>query len=179
VRADNRAAGDHVKEPIMRANLLSVVVCVLLAVGASLAKADEKEAIQERIDEFTNAWNEHNPERMAALWAEDGDLINPFGHEAKGREQVRQLFAEEQAGPMRQSRHEMRVDSVRMVGDLALVDLKSTVTGIRGPDDREFPPLNLHIFNVMTRRDGEWMIISARPYAFLPPPGGEGAERRR
>jgi uncharacterized protein (TIGR02246 family) len=176
--ADNRSARHYVKELIMKAIATSVVVCLLLGMGSSLARADEKAAIQERVDGFTAAWNAHDPERMAALWVEDGDVINPFGRAAKGRDEVRRLFADEQAGPMRQSRHEMRVESVRMVGDLALVDLKSTITGIRGEDDRAYPPLNLHIFNVMTRRDGEWMIISARPYALLPPPGGDGAVQR-
>ena len=164
----------------MKIITLSVLLFAWLAATPSSATAageqQEKQEIQARIDEFTAAWNRHDAEQMAAVWAEDGDLINPFGRKAVGRDEVRGLLADEHAGVMKQSKHEMKVASVRMVGDVALVDLDSSITGMRHPETgAEMPPMKLHIFAVMTKQDGKWMILSARPYSYLPAPEGEGS----
>ena len=67
----------------------------LLAAGAlavalaptTLAAADDTDtaAIHARTQEFLAAWNRHDAKEMAAVWAPDGDLVNPFGRAAKGR----------------------------------------------------------------------------------------------
>lgn len=156
----------------------SVLLLAWLAVAppsaAAAAEQQERQEIEARIGEFTDAWNRHDAEQLSALWAEDGDLINPFGRRAMGRDEVRQLMADEHAGVMKQSNYEMKVDSMRMVGDVALVDLDATLTGIRDPEsDAELPPLKLHAFVVMTKQDGKWMILSARPYRYLQRPESE------
>lgn len=160
----------------MKTITLSVLLFAWLAVapGSATAAAEqqEKQQIQSRIDEFTAAWNRHDAEQMSAIWAEDGDLINPSGRHAQSRAEVKKLLADEHASVMKQSKHEMKVASVRMVGDVALVDMDSTVTGMRNPEGgADLPPLKLHIFAVMKQQDGKWMILSARPYSYLPPAG--------
>ncbi len=163
----------------MKIITVSILLFAWLAVAPGSATAaaggqQQRQEIQARIDEFTAAWNRHDTEQMSALWTEDGDLINPFGRKAEGRDEVRRLFADEHAGVMKQSKHEMKVASVRMVGEVALVDMDSTVTGMRNPESgADLPPLKLHIFAVMTKQDGKWMILSARPYSYLEHPEGE------
>src|SRR4051812_31529263 len=100
-----------------------VVLCVLGALSNSARAADHGQAIKARVATFVDAWNQHDAKQMAACWTEDGDLINPFGVSAKGREQIEQLFAKEQSQIMKNTTNEMSVASIRMVGDdLALVD---------------------------------------------------------
>jgi ketosteroid isomerase-like protein len=47
------------------------------------------------------AWNRHDAAALAALWHEDGDLINPAGRWAQGRAQVEKLFRDEQSTVMK------------------------------------------------------------------------------
>lgn len=160
-----------------------IILSNLLFAGLAMApgwvtiaiRQPEKQQIQARIDEFTSAWNRHDAEEMAAVFAEDGDLINPSGRQAKGREEVRRLLADEHAALMKQSRHEMKVTGVRMVSEVALVDLDSTVTGMLNPETGgQLPTMKLHVFAVMSQQDGKWMILAARPYSYMPPvQGGE------
>jgi uncharacterized protein (TIGR02246 family) len=132
----------------------------------------DDEAIRQCIAAFVSAWNKHDPRQMAACWAQDGDLINPFGRPAQGRLKVEQLFTEEQQGPMKQSTHQMNITSVRPIaGDLALVDAECNITGIRGPDGKEMPVFTPHVFLAMSKKDGNWSILSARAFAFMPRPG--------
>ena len=133
------------------------------------ARGQESRNIERRIAEFVTAWNKHDPVQMAALWAEDGDLINPFGRLAKGRQQVEQLFRDEHASPMKSCRNEMAIASQRWVADnVVVVDADCTMMGIRGADGKELPTFNPHVVLVMGKTDGDWQILAARPYAFRP-----------
>ncbi len=128
--------------------------------------------IERRLGDFLAAWNRHEPAQMASVWHDDGDLIDPWGRIAKGRQQVQALFRDEQAGPMKTSTHQIAISSVRLVSsDLALVDGEGTVTGVRDSSGKELPPFKPHVFMVVAKRDGEWKILSARPYAFSSRPG--------
>jgi uncharacterized protein (TIGR02246 family) len=132
----------------------------------------DDQAIRQVMAEFVAAWNRHDPTQMASYWAQDGDLINPFGRPAKGRLQVEQLFAEEQGGAMKRSTHQMTVTSARILpGDVAIVDGDCNITGMAGPDGKEMPAFNPHLFMVLGKRDGNWKVLAARPYAFVPQPG--------
>jgi ketosteroid isomerase-like protein len=99
-------------------------------------------------------------------------LIDPFGRYARDRSQVEQLFTEEQQGPMKQSRHQLNITAVRTAsGDVALVDADCTLTGMRDAAGKELPVFKPHVFFLMGRKDGNWAILAARPYAFVPRPG--------
>ena len=87
----------------------------LLAFSTAMAAGDE-EAIQKRLDEFVAAWNNHDAEAMAALWAPDGDLINPFGRVAKGRPEVEKLFIDEHASFTKGTTYKVTSSLVRVLG---------------------------------------------------------------
>jgi uncharacterized protein (TIGR02246 family) len=160
---------------VMKKMLALVVGVMALGICNVARAADPTDAVKERVAAFVTAWNQHDVKAMAACWAEDGDLINPFGRIAKGRDEVEKLFTDEHAGVMKQSTHEMKVESARMVGDVALVDVDSTITGMHDAEGKELPVMKLHVFLVMKEKDGKWMIEAARPYAYRKPPGA-GAE---
>ncbi len=129
-------------------------------------------AIERRLGDFVAAWNRHEPAQMASVWHDDGDLINPWGRIAKGREQVQALFRDEHSGPMKTCTYHMTTTSLRLVsGDVAVVDSESTLTGMRDAAGKELPPYKPHIVLVLNKRDGEWRILCARPYAFTSRPG--------
>jgi uncharacterized protein (TIGR02246 family) len=149
------------------------VALVSLAVPAGLraSQADDEASIRRFGVDFSAAWNRHDPKAMASFWAEDGDLINPFGRWAKGRAEVEKLFQDEHAGVMAGTSYSTTLSSVRfLTPDVAVTDWDIVVTGMRGPDGSAAPPFKPHLALVMVRRGGRWLSLAARPYAFLAPP---------
>lgn len=133
----------------------------------SPAMAQDIRAIEGRIADFVTAWNKHDPVRMAALWHDDGDLINPFGRIAKGRNEVEDLLREEHSTITKNCTNQFNIDSVRLAGnDVAIVDIESVMVGMRDPQGNELPPFKPHVFLVMSKKEGEWGVAAARPYAY-------------
>ncbi|MEE9179407.1 MAG: SgcJ/EcaC family oxidoreductase [Vicinamibacteria bacterium] len=143
----------------------------LLAFSTAIAAGDE-EAIQTRLDEFVAAWNHHDAKAMAAIWAPDGDLINPFGRVAKGRPEVEKLFIDEHASFMKGTTYKVTSSSVRVLGsEAAVLDFDAEITGMKAPDGSDRPAFEHHVTIVMVKKDGAWWFVAARPVGYLPTPG--------
>lgn len=124
--------------------------------------------VQAVLHHFTSAWDRHDPERLASLWADDGVLNHPWGWRAVGRDAVRELLAQEHLSTMAQSSLQLlgvSVDQVR--SDVAVVDIEGVLHDVRAPHGRLYD-LTHHLSAVMTRAgQGEWHIqtMSAFPNA--------------
>lgn len=133
---------------------------------------EARTAVERRVGQFVTAWNRHDPVQMASIWHDDGDLINPFGRFARGHSQVQELFRDEHAGPMKTCANQMSINAMRLASDdVAIVDADCTLTGMRGADGKELPTFKPHVLLVLTRREGDWRVLSARAYAMTPAPG--------
>ena len=71
------------------ASLVLFALALAVPLGAAASPTDE-ETIKAQVMAFAAAWDKHDPKAMAAFWAEDGDLVNPFGEMAKSRTEVEQ-----------------------------------------------------------------------------------------
>jgi uncharacterized protein (TIGR02246 family) len=153
----------------MRRSLALLAVFAALAAGPSMAAAQDDEAAIRRLSsDFFAAWTRHDVKAMAAVFADDADLINPFGRVAKGRAEIEKLFTEEHAGPFKGTSYEATV-SLRMVAPgVALGDWESTVTGMHDASSQALPPFKHHVAAVYVKKGGRWLTVAARPYAFLP-----------
>jgi uncharacterized protein (TIGR02246 family) len=144
-----------------------------LAAGAWAADGGLTADVHARNAQFKAAWDKHDPQAMAALWTEDGDLINPFGRFAKGRAEVEKLFRDEHTGMMKGTTFNILSDSSREIApDVAVGDWEAEITGMQGPDG-PMPPLKNHITVVYVKRNGQWWVAAARPEMFPPTPGSE------
>lgn len=150
---------------------LLTVLAATLALSPIAAMAQEDEAaIRQVTNDFMAAWGRHDVKAMAAAFATDADLINPFGRVAKGRAEIEKLLTEEHAGPFKGTTYAGTV-SVRMLSPTtALADWESTVNGMRDAGGNALPPFKHHVAAVYAKKDGRWLAVAARPYAFLPPP---------
>jgi uncharacterized protein (TIGR02246 family) len=164
----------------MRKTSLSLFAAALLAATAipagaadpHAAEAGAKAAIESRMNEFVAAWNAHNPKAMAAAWAEDADVINPFGVKAKGRAEIEKLFEGEQGGPMKASTYTIKSSSLRTLDHgIVLGDWDCVITGIIGPDGQAMPEFPHHVTTVYVENGGKWWAEYVRAYGYLPPPG--------
>jgi uncharacterized protein (TIGR02246 family) len=159
------------------------MLCVMVAwMSACLVSSAQESAansgIKKTVDEFAANWNKHDPVAMANEWTQDGDLINPQGRIARGRDQVAQLFSDEHtSGPFGKSTMTMAVLNVREISaEYAMADLEATVTGANmgpnAPSEQKF-----HVANVMKNEGGTWKIVSCRPYVFMSPPPAPAAAK--
>jgi uncharacterized protein (TIGR02246 family) len=159
------------------------VLFALLAVPAVRAQdhTEDDAAIHKRNDEFSDAWNKHDPKAMAACWTADGDLINPFGRHAKGTAEIEKLFTEEQTGPMAGTTYAGTIESIRYIGAgenvVAIVDVAGEITGMKGADGTAMPAFKHHVTYIARKVDGKWMDEGARAFAYVPKPGPKGASK--
>ena len=146
---------------------------VLLAVAVTAASwGAEMPALHARAAEFKAAWDRNDAKAIAALWAPDGDLINPFGRVAKGRAEVEKLFQDEQTTIMKGTKFVFVSESAHEIApDVALADWDIEVTGMKGPDGAAMPPLKHHVTVVWVKHDGQWWAAAARPVVYQPQPG--------
>jgi uncharacterized protein (TIGR02246 family) len=153
----------------MRKTMLAVLA--LSALGAGSALAQDEAAIRKASADFVAAWNRHDAKAMAALFAEDGDIINPSGRAARGRAEVEKLFTEEHAAVMKGSTYVLTKGDVRLLGPTTAVsDWESEITGMSGPQGEALPPFKHHVTIVYVKKGALWMAAVGRPYAFLPSP---------
>jgi len=153
--------------------VLLALVCLPPAFAAAPPKVGAKAAIEAVEKEFVAAWNAHDAKRLAAVWAPDGDLINPFGRVAKGRAELEKLLTEEQSTVFKTSTYQIESESIREIArGVAIADWESVVTGMVGPDGKPAPPLKHHVTVVYRLAEGHWQAVAARPVIYAPPPGG-------
>lgn len=87
-----------------------------------------------RVQEFAAAWNRHDPKALAAFWAPDGDLINPFGRVAKGRAEVEKLFTDEHSAFMKGTTFTLTGMTVRLLApNIAFTDWDVEISGMHAP----------------------------------------------
>ena len=73
--------------------LLSLAAFIIAAAPAASTPDDDIAAIKKNTAAFQAAWNKHDTKALAALWATDGDLIDPWGVTSVGRDAVEKFFA--------------------------------------------------------------------------------------
>jgi uncharacterized protein (TIGR02246 family) len=169
---------------ITRAVRPFAVAFVLLAMFAAAAKAAEPQAkkappksnvgsiksdlehensVRDLYAKFNEAWNRHDTQSMAGMWALDGDHQEPDGHTAKGRAAVLDLFTKQHQTVFKDTKLDMTLDAVWFItANTALVDGSYEVSGIRTPDGNTLPPRKGHLTSILLHEDGRWWIVASR-----------------
>ena len=152
--------------------LLTAAAAAAISVPARGAEAGDKAAIERLGSDFAAGWNAHDAKKMAAVWADDGSLINPFGQKAQGRAGIEKFFEAEQAGPMKGTTYKIESTSVRELDpSCAVADWDAVVTGMMDPSGKAQPPFPHHVTAVCVKKGGHWQAAAVRGFAFQPVPG--------
>lgn len=160
----------------MKRFIIAAAVCALAGIGTAAAEDAREKEVRSVSDAFVAAWNKHDAKALAALWAPEGDLINPFGRVATGRAEVEKLFADEHSTFMKASTYSLDTFKARFPSPaIAVVDYEGLATGIQGSDGSTPPPFKHHVSSVYTKKGGHWWIFAARATTFLPSPGAPAA----
>jgi uncharacterized protein (TIGR02246 family) len=130
---------------------------------AAKGSSREKEAIHNQIDMFVTAWNDHDLWAMSMVYAEDADLINPFGRIAKSRTAIETLLREEHAGPLKDSCISLMFEGLRLLTpDVAISDHSFEVSGVRDQSGKKMI-LRGHLTLVFKKHGDTWQIAACRP----------------
>ncbi len=146
------------------------------AVKKAAPVAGDEAGVKATFDAFSKAWAAGDAKARAALFTNDGSVINPFGQEAWGHAEIVKLFEQENATIGKGTTHVF--DHFRMtfiMPTLALVDCDGTVSGIKTPAGVDAPAQKIHVFVVAVKRGKDWQIRFARPTIFAAMPGSESA----
>jgi len=150
--------------------LLTILIATLGLSAGFAAAQDDEAAIRKVSNEFFAAWGQHDVKAMAATFAEDGEIINPYGREAKGRAAIETLFTDEHAGPFKGTTYSATVSLRMLAPTVAFGDWTSSVVGMHDPAGKALPPFEHHVAVAYVKKNGHWLAAEARPYAFLTPP---------
>jgi uncharacterized protein (TIGR02246 family) len=154
------------------AGLVLASITAISFARQSTAAEDEAANIRKQCSAFVNAWNKHDAKGMAAVFAEDGDSINPMGQLSSGRANVEKAFAAEHASMMKESTVKVLDEPVRLITpDVAISDAEAEISGVVQPDGKP-GTVQVHVTNVWKKSGGTWYVFASRPYLKMqaPPP---------
>jgi len=148
-----------------------LTLAVVATVIAASAFAADDAGIKKQFEALSAAFTAKDAKAVAALFAEDGDLINPSGVYAKGRADVEKVAAADIQNFLGRGVNTFTISDIRMVkSDVAIVTGTHTVSGIKGPDGNPAPDMKVLVTVVDVKKGGKWLAAAARPMIpFVPP----------
>ena len=152
--------------PLAVAVLVMAMVCEASALGADRAR-DESEIRQLQARQ-QDAWNRHDAKAYAALFSEDGDVVNVVGWWWKGRREIERQLQAAYAVVFRDSRLTIADVEVRFIArDVAVAHVRWTMEGARTPPLIPEPRLGIQI-QVLQKRGAAWRIVAFQNTNSLP-----------
>jgi len=132
-------------------------------VGGAESDVRNEKKVRELYERFTEAWNRHDPEALAALYAIDGDHTEPDGNHVDGRAAVALLFKRQHDTVFKHTRLLLQIADIWfMTSEVALVDGGYAISGIRTPDGEELPERRGRLTAVVLFENGQWLIAASR-----------------
>ena len=152
--------------------LFGFALVVGLSTAAHATPADDVNALLKTLGDNIN---KRDAKAIAAMFADDGDLISPAGVAAKNHADAEKVLSGDINGILKGTTSKFTADSVREVGAGAwLVDATHEAANMKGPDGKTMTG-KLHVVFVLTKNKANKLQFSAaRPYMFLPPPPAAG-----
>lgn len=129
--------------------------------AADPAEAEQRSAaLHERLEAYQQAWNEHDPNAVAAFFAEDADFVMGNLPPRRGRDEIREWWRDYFARQEPYRGLTLNVNSLRfLTPDIALINILTTTAG-QDSLGKEIPARRFRGTWVMHRMDGEWLIVA-------------------
>jgi uncharacterized protein (TIGR02246 family) len=149
---------------------IMLTILVASSTTATAGGTDEAAILQVHAD-FAARWNQGDTKAMAAMFADDADLINPLGRVAKGRSAIEKLYQDEHATAFKGSHFSSDCKGgVRLVRpDVAVVTCSFEITGMKRPDGKPLPPL-AGLYTATMVKMKTWQVVVGRPMIPYVPP---------
>jgi uncharacterized protein (TIGR02246 family) len=137
-----------------------LLAALLLAAFAAPAAAEPPVAL---LDRFMAAWSAGDAKAIAALFAADGDFVNPDGYRASGRAAIEAFYAGAFARGYAGSRGIGEVVAQRaVVPGLVLIDGRWNISGAKTENGTP-RPMEQGILTALLREESDgWRIVALR-----------------
>jgi uncharacterized protein (TIGR02246 family) len=146
----------------------------LVLTGSALAAdktAKDEEAVKATVQGFVDALNKGDGKALAALFTEEGSLVNVFGMEMVGRAAIEQTMTSQLAGPLKGVKSGINPTRVVFVKpDVAIGDADLETSGLKAPDGKPIAPIKSRGTAVFVKQKGKWLFAAARAYVHVPAP---------
>ena len=142
--------------PVAAAVLVVMTAHHASTLGANRAR-DESEIRQLQARQ-QDAWNRHDAKAYAALFTDDGDVVNVVGWWWRGRSEIERQLTAAYAVVFRESRLTITDVEVRFIArDVAIAHVRWTMEGARTPPSIPEPRQGIQM-QVLHKRGDAWRI---------------------
>ena len=142
--------------------ILGVSFAVLIG-GCRGGGPQDEGAIRKQIEQYQEAWNNHDATALAAHFDLDGDQILPGRPIVSGRADLEKRWREHFSGMAQGRRITLTVDSIRFLKpDVAIINTSAEFTGGRDPEGREIPPGQDRGTWVIIKKGDQWLLTALR-----------------
>lgn len=115
------------------------------------------------VNGFAQAWNAHDMEAFARLFAADAEFVNVVGLWWKGRDEIRRAHEATHATMFRNSRLTLLETTVRFPSpQIAIARSRWRLEGHVAPDGQPLPERSGVLVNVLASEGGAWRIIDSQ-----------------
>ena len=147
------------KELTFRIGLVAILIMASVAVGAAADRQADEAAIRDVAQtRQQQAWNQHDAKAYAALFAEDGDVVNVIGWWWKGRKEIESQLSDAFAFVFRESTLTITQVDIRFLRPkIAVAHTRWTMSGAKTPPTIPEPREGIQTL-VLQKLGGNWMI---------------------
>jgi uncharacterized protein (TIGR02246 family) len=153
--------------------ILLAYILILLAFPAGVvakSQASDEAAIRKVFSDFAEAWGKDDAKSMASQYTVDGNIINPTGRRANGREQIEKLFTDEHATIFKGTHITFSEGTIQFVTpDVAVFTSNYEIPGAHMPNAGEMTLKGI-VTSVMVKKKGKWWNSCTRPMVPVTPP---------
>ena len=115
------------------------------------------------IEAFAGAWNRHDMDAFARLFAADAEFVNVVGLWWRGRAEIRQAHEHIHTTIFKSSRLTVLETAVRFpLPQLAIARSRWQLEGHVSPEGQALPRRTGILVNVLILKDGHWTIIDSQ-----------------
>jgi uncharacterized protein (TIGR02246 family) len=135
-------------------------LCLSLASVVMDKQINDEAGVNAVVHGFEDAWNRHDMDAFATLFATDADFVNVIGMRWVGRDAIRQHHAASHATMFRTSTLRIGDTTVRFLkADVATSRSEWTLSGITSATGQLAPARTGILTHVLERIDGRWLIV--------------------
>ena len=153
---------------------IAVAVFLFVSFSAAVSWAQmpsnmdaDSAAIKQCVAAWEDAWNNHDAHATATRYVEDGDFSSTTGVPSHGWKELEDHYTEIFTTFLKDAHRTDTVKSIRfLTPEIASVDIDWQMTGAKTRDGKDVPNRKGLLTWIVTKRNGQWMILIYHESAF-------------